>query len=237
MQLLVSVDSAAEAMAAIQGGADLIDAKNPRAGALGAVSVETLEEIHATVDGERRVTAALGDATEETTTEHLARAFTRAGAEFVKVGFAGITSAERARALTGAAKRGAREGRDGTGVVVVAYADWDHVASLAPSTLCEVAANAGVEGLLIDTADKDGPGLRRLIAPPTLAGWVDEAHKAGLFVALAGKLAPDDLEFVRDAGADIAGVRGAACDGGRIGRVVAERVRLLRERCVLPVAL
>jgi len=33
---------------------------------------------------------------------------------------------------------------------------------------------------------------------------------------------------VRDAGADIAGVRGAACVGGRSGTVAADRVRLLR---------
>jgi uncharacterized protein (UPF0264 family) len=33
---------------------------------------------------------------------------------------------------------------------------------------------------------------------------------------------------VRDAGADIAGVRGAACENGRTGRVSADRVRLLQ---------
>ena len=42
------------------------------------------------------------------------------------------------------------------------------------------------------------------------------------------RLQPDDLEFARDAGADIAGVRGAACEGGRTGRVTAE---LVRARC------
>jgi uncharacterized protein (UPF0264 family) len=46
----------------------------------------------------------------------------------------------------------------------------------------------------------------------------------------------DDFAFVRDAGADIVGVRGAACEGGRSGRVTAERVHLLRaltsELCV-----
>ncbi|HEX2310549.1 MAG TPA: (5-formylfuran-3-yl)methyl phosphate synthase, partial [Vicinamibacterales bacterium] len=61
--------------------------------------------------------------------------------------------------------------------------------------------------------------------------WVERAHDAGLLVALAGKLAADDLAYVRDAGADIAGVRGAACDGGRTGRVSAERVRRLRALC------
>ena len=201
------------------------------------MSVEALGEIHAAIAGERPVTAALGDADDEVAIEHVARTFAATGAAFVKVGFAGINSARRVRALTEAAARGARAGHDGTGVVAVAYADADRVASLAPPALAEVAAEAGVEGLLIDTADKSGPGLRRLVETGTLAAWVAEAHNAGLLVALAGKLTADDLGFVRDAGADIAGVRGAACDGGRIGEVVADRVRLLRERCALTVAL
>ena len=81
--------------------------------------------------------------------------------------------------------------------------------------------------MLLDTADKHGPGLRALITPAALAEWVTTAHDAGLRVALAGQLSIDDLEFVKDAGADIAGVRGAACEGGRTGRIGSERVRLL----------
>ena len=85
--------------------------------------------------------------------------------------------------------------------------------------------------MLLDTADKSGPGLRGLMTPRALARWVAEAHDAGLLVALAGKLTADDLAFVRDAGADIAGVRGAACDGGRTGRVSSDRVAVLRKLC------
>jgi uncharacterized protein (UPF0264 family) len=85
--------------------------------------------------------------------------------------------------------------------------------------------------VLLDTANKSGPSLRGLVAPDTLAAWVAKAHEAGLLVALAGQLTADDLAFVRDAGADIAGVRGAACDGGRTGRVASDRVRLLRALC------
>jgi uncharacterized protein (UPF0264 family) len=57
---------------------------------------------------------------------------------------------------------------------------------------------------------------------------VDRARQAGLFVALAGKLDAADLPAMAALGADLAGVRGAACAGGRTGRVTAERVR----RCV-----
>jgi len=65
------------------------------------------------------------------------------------------------------------------------------------------------------------------VTSSTLSRWVADAHDQGLFIAVAGKLTEDDLSFVRDSGADIAGVRGAACEGGRTGRVSVEKVRLL----------
>src|SRR6185295_10382030 len=103
MQLLVSVASGAEALAAFAGGADVIDAKDPLAGALGAVSPEMLREIYGAVAGRRPVTAALGDAADEATIECAAHAFAAAGALLVKVGFAGIADAGRVAALTIAA--------------------------------------------------------------------------------------------------------------------------------------
>ena len=104
----------------------------------------------------------------------------------------------------------------------MAYADADRAASPDPLAIVDAAASAGATGVLLDTADKHGPALRALMTRDTLASWVAAAHDAGLLVALAGKLSADDLEFVRDAGADIAGVRGAACDGDRTGEIVAE---------------
>ena len=229
MRLLVSVSSAAEASAALAGGADLIDAKDPRSGALGAVSVDVLRDICAKSAGARPVTAALGDADEEAAIEDTARVFAATGASFVKVGFFGIGSAARVATLTAGAVRGARAAGHATcGVVAVAYADADRSANLAPAAIVEVAAGAGAAGVLLDTADKDGPGLRALLPACALAAWVAAAHDTGLLVALAGRLTADDLSFVRDAGADIAGVRGAACDGGRTGNVSADRVRLLQ---------
>ena len=52
MQLLVSVRSAAEVGPALSGGADIIDAKEPDRGSLGAVSPATLAEILARVPPE-----------------------------------------------------------------------------------------------------------------------------------------------------------------------------------------
>ncbi len=231
MRLLVSVTNAAEARAALAGGADLIDAKNPAAGALGAVPVETLRDICASVAGARPVTAALGDAADEDTIERDALVFACAGAAFVKVGFAGIGSARRIERLIAAAVRGASAGDGTCGVVAVAYADADAGTSVAPTVIAQVAPGGGANGVLLDTANKRGPGLSGLSTAHALNSWVAAAHDSGLFVALAGRLTPADLPFVRGCGADIAGVRGAACEGGRTGHVTAERVRLLRAAC------
>jgi uncharacterized protein (UPF0264 family) len=225
MKLLVSVSDDTEAAAALAGGADIIDAKDPANGALGAVSLEVLRGIVAAVDGERLVTAALGDAIDEGSIEHAAHAYATAGAKLVKIGFAGVSSRTCIETLITAAMHGAAHH---SGVVAVAYADADRADSLDPRVIVDAAANAGAAGVLLDTADKQGPGLRALMPATALASWVATAHDGALIVALAGKLAAGDLEFVREAGADIAGVRGAACEGGRTGRVVAERVRRLQ---------
>jgi (5-formylfuran-3-yl)methyl phosphate synthase len=230
MHLLVSVTSADDAAAALAGGADLVDAKDPAAGALGAVSIEQFRRIVAAVAGARPVTAALGDAADEPAIERTAGAFAGLGASFVKLGFAGISSTDRVAALITAAVSGARHG-SGSRVVAVAYADADRAGSISPLRLVDVAARAGATGVLLDTFDKQQGALRELVAWRALTDWVASAHDTGLFVAIAGKLSASDFPYVRDAGADIAGVRGAACDGGRTGHVTADRVRLLRSAC------
>ena len=264
MQLLVSVANGDEAAAALAGGADIIDAKDPAAGPLGPVTIDVLREISRTVtasalrasavkkvraacevraasevraarDPARLLTAALGDAAVEEAVERAACASAGAGAKLVKLGFAGVALSARAAALLRAAIRGAHAGSGGgCGVVAVAYADADRVASLDADDLVDAAAAAGAAGILLDTAHKNGPGLRGLFPQDALAAWVARAHRAALMAAVAGRLELEDLDFVRDAGADVAGVRGAACEGGRTGRITAEKVRALRRACDQP---
>lgn len=231
MKLLVSVANAEEAVAARDGGADLVDAKDPSSGALGAVSLPTLREIHAVVTGARPLTAALGDACDERDIERVAFEYSAAGCTFVKVGFAAASSTARAGSLLAAAVRGARHGSgDRCGVVAVAYVDECDEMSGAPVDLIDLASREGAGGVLLDTAHKSGPGLTRLVRPRALRAWVSRAHDRGLLVAVAGRLTLEDLPSVQDSGADIAGVRGAACEGGRTGRVTAANVRLLKAR-------
>ena len=230
MKLLVSVANSEEALHALNGGADLIDAKDPLRGALGPVSLESLRNIYAGVAGRRIVTAALGDAVDEKSVERAAFDYGSVGVGFVKIGFADIADREQIAHLIRAAVRGVRAtGHAGCGVVAVAYADTGGATSVERTALVDIAACAGATGVLLDTAHKDGTDLLNLVSAAKLTSWVAIAHDAGLSVALAGKLTADNFRLICETGADIVGVRGAACDDGRSSRVTEGKVRRLTE--------
>lgn len=226
MRLLVSVRNAAEAAAALVGGADIIDAKEPLNGALGPVTPATLAAIAREAGSAAPVSVALGDAGTADVAD-ASRAASRSGAAFVKLGFAGllgrIEDAERAAADIASSHPGR--------LVIVAYADHPRAAAPPPEQLVAVARACNAAAVLLDTFDKHGASLTALMTPDALRRFVACAKEHGQLAALAGTLTAADIAVVRDAGADIAGVRGAACDGGRTGTVSVERVRLLRSLC------
>jgi uncharacterized protein (UPF0264 family) len=234
MKLLVSVLDAAEASEAAAAGAAIADVKNPAEGSLGAPSPAVIAGVRAAVGAEVPVSAAIGDMPNLPGTAALAAlGAARSGAAFVKVGLWGVSTEPDAVALLRAIQAGVA-GVPGTVVVAAAYADARRVAHapLAPELLPRVAHAAGVGACLLDTAVKDGRGLLEWLSPDALAAIVAEAHAAGLQTALAGALRAEDLPAVRATGADIAGVRSAACRGGRRSAPLdAARVRALVAAC------
>src|SRR5208283_2878910 len=88
---------------------------------------------------------------------------------------------------------------------------------------------------MIDTAVKDGKNIFNFLTVKQLEKFVDEAHQLGLEVALAGSLRKQDLPVVYSLGADVAGIRGAACtnsdrDNGEITRkLVQELVETVKQ--------
>jgi (5-formylfuran-3-yl)methyl phosphate synthase len=231
VRLLVSVVDADEARVAAAAGADIVDVKNPAEGSLGAPSPSVIAAVRGTVPAELPVSAAIGDMPNLPGTAALAAlGAARSGATFVKVGLWGAATEAEAVDLL----RAVRDGAAGSVVVAGAYADAARVpdAPLAPQLLPRVARAAGVGVCLLDTAVKDGRGLLDWLSPDALTSLVAEAHAAGLEAALAGALRMEDLSVVRATGADIVGVRSAACgDGRRSGPLEAARVRALRAAC------
>ena len=227
MRLLVSARNAADAAASLAGGADIVDAKEPSAGALGAVTIDVLRDMLSTVAAARPVSAALGDAEDAAALERRVRARAIEGVAFVKIGFAGITDTARVTDLIASAVGSASA--HACAVVAVGYADATRVGGIGCDALFDAATRGGAAGVLIDTADKAGPGLLQLSPPAALRRSVSAAHDRGLWIAMAGKLSSANLAVVRDVGADIAGVRGAACRAGRQSAISEARVRALAQ--------
>src|SRR5947208_997618 len=221
MQLLISVAGPAEAHAALRGGADVIDAKDPRHGALGPVSLQRLAAIRTAVAGARPLSAAVGDATSEEAVAGAVAAALSVGVAFVKLGLAGVTSEARAGRLAGAARR-AVEAAMVTRLVLVAYADWRSAASLPPARVVAVAADTGAAGVLRDNATKGVP-LFGVESPAAVAAWVAAAHAAGLFAALAGGLSGSDLARARSRRPRGGGAGRAACPGAQRAGVAPPR--------------
>lgn len=220
----MSVRNEGEALAAAAGGADLIDLKEPARGALGPVDHATALGVVRALDGVSTVTAAWGELREAQADRAVP-----AGVSVVKVGLAGAATDWRSRVgeLRDRLSRGVE-------LAVAAYAD---TASGSPRPL-EVAggiAGLGVRWLVIDTWDKAGGSSLDLLGAEALREVIDRARSGGARVVLAGSLRAETLAEAAAVGADVVGVRGAACRGGREGvidtRLVAELRRRLDAEC------
>ncbi|HTU87624.1 MAG TPA: (5-formylfuran-3-yl)methyl phosphate synthase [Solirubrobacteraceae bacterium] len=211
MRLLVSVVSAEEARLALAGGADIIDVKDPRAGALGAPSPSVLSEVVSVVGDAAPVSVALGDDPGSPSAAALAaHAAAAAGARFIKIGLRGVSELDSAVELVYAV---AHAVEPGVAVIAAGYADASALdpPALAPRLLPVVVERTAVAGALVDTFVKDGRGLYGWLSVRELADLIDQTHSVGGSFAVAGQLRLGELGRV---GADVVGVRGAVCAGG-----------------------
>lgn len=230
MQLMISVIHANEVEAAVAGGADILDVKNPAEGSLGANFPRVIREIKSGAPAGIRVSAAIGDLPNLPGTASLAAlGAALCGADYVKVGLRGRMSADEAVYLLSEVVQAVGQDWD-VSIIAAAYADAARAGTLDPGLLPQIARAAGCAGCLIDTAIKDGRTLLQFMTLDNLRGLADQAHAAGLLFSLAGSLAARDLDILRDSGADIVGVRSAVCqDNRRDGVISIERVRQLKE--------
>jgi (5-formylfuran-3-yl)methyl phosphate synthase len=232
MRLLASVRSAKEVEAAVSGGADIIDAKEPSRGALGAISPEVFAEIQARVPLNLELSAALGDVAnqlEVRTSIAVLPVVSRPAPIYLKLGFSGVTSPRQLRTLLEVACAAARDGTSGAArIIAVAYADNSKAGSADPEIVWDAAAAAGAAGVLIDTFSKERGQLFEWIQAERLQNLVAQARQAGLLTALAGGLGPEQIPAVFRVNPGVVGFRGALCPSGREGQVSRNRVRQLK---------
>lgn len=236
MKLLISPKNEAEAKEAIAGGADIVDVKNPLEGALGANYPWVIKKIREITPKSIEVSCALGDSQNLPGSISLAAlGAATLGVDYVKVGLYGLKTAQEAVFLLRQVNKATKDHNPQIKVVAAGYADAKEIGALDPSFIPRVAHNAGVDVAMLDTATKDGKTLFDYQTTEQLKAFVDSVHGFGLQAALAGSLRKQDLSVVYGLGADIAGLRGAACTGsdrnkGKMTqKLVAELVQTLKQ--------
>ncbi len=231
--LLVSVRSAAESLVALEGGASIIDIKEPANGSLGrasrAVQVAVVSALRdrreraSDLGHEVTVTAALG----ELVASGPPSSYTPVpGLALYKLGLSGCRAergwtkrldAWRQHLATAAAE-----------LAAVAYADHGAARAPEPRDVLDYAIVRRLPFLLVVTYEKTSGSLRALFGERELTALLEEAHRHGVSVALAGSLRLEDLPSLARLGADVLAVRGAACrHGNRELDLDAARIREL----------
>jgi len=219
-KLLVSVRNVDEALIAAAGGADFIDLKEPRAGALGGLPLATLREVVAALraaGSKLPISATIGDLPLAPLAPVLdqVRAVAACGVDYVKVGIPRDAHAPAAlQALAGC----------DAAIVPVFIAD----AGLAPEHL-RLACALPFAGLMVDTFDKAAGSLFDVMDEAALRDFLARVRAAGQMAGLAGALRLADLPRVRALAPDFAGFRSAVCNGDRGGALDPARLRALHQ--------
>jgi len=222
--LLVSVRNVEEAAAALAGGADWIDLKEPLAGPLGAAPLDTAREVVAMVAGRLPISAALG----ELLSWPAARCLLDVpGIEVVKLGLSGCaTRSDWPRLWQTAADVVQDAGKQ---LVAVVYADWNRAEAPSPEEVVAQAQGAQCRYLLVDTFDKTAGSIFDHLAGDALAAILRRAIDASLRVVVAGGLSLASLSELPHVDIELIAVRGGVCAGKRTGRVQQQRVAEFRQ--------
>ncbi len=220
-RLLVSVRGVWEARRASEGGADLVDIKEPSRGSLGATSMLVIQAIVQEFAGQVPVSAACGELLDARFAfEKLPRELA-----FAKLGLQGCAAVPDWRKRLRAAWNRIPPT---IGRVGVAYADWKTCAAPPPHQVIRAAIDEGCRYVLIDTFDKRHHDLFSVVSTPAIDSWMRLAREGGLGTVIAGSLSASTLPRALRLRPDFVAVRGAACDGERTTSICTRRVKQLR---------
>jgi uncharacterized protein (UPF0264 family) len=222
--LLVSVRDEHEAVAALAGGADWIDLKEPRRGPLGPVDLVTARAVAAAVAGRAPLSAAAGELLDGPSSprRHLTE---EPSISYMKLGLAGCARQPADLSWYAAADQIRAAGKQ---LVAVVYADHGAADSPRAESIVQLAVNTPCPWVLWDTFDKSTGMLLDHISAANLATQLDAARRAGMRTVVAGRLDATVLPRLPLELIDMIAVRGAACGGSRDGAVSRELVARLK---------
>ncbi|KAF5411718.1 MAG: (5-formylfuran-3-yl)methyl phosphate synthase [Euryarchaeota archaeon] len=225
MKLLVSPINTVEARAALDGGADIIDVKNPKEGSLGANFPWMIRAVIEEIESKKPVSATIGDFNFKPGTASLAALGAAvSGADYIKIGLYDIQTVDQAEELLSKVVKSIKDYDPKKMAVVAAYADYTRINAISPMLLPEIGAKVGCDVVMIDTGVKDGRSTFEYMSEEQLTTFVDDARKLDLTTALAGTLKFEDLDALNRIDPDIIGIRGVVCGGDRSAEIKKELV-------------
>ena len=200
---LASVRSVEEAMISMQNGVDIIDLKEPEQGALGAVPFKVMREVVSKINGERLVSATVGDLPcDPLRVADMVRRVAETGVDLVKVGLFEPTSENLDDLLWAISRQSTK------GIIIVVFAD-----RYPGDQIIDAVADAGLAGIMLDTADKSAGSLREVMSDTQINQFISHAKEHNLITGLAGSLSKDDIAPLMQQQPDYLGFRGAICQG------------------------
>jgi uncharacterized protein (UPF0264 family) len=200
-RMLASVNSLAEAKRVYQAGVDIIDLKQPSAGALGALPLETVTQIRAWCAGKIPVSATVGDLPMEPgLIGDAVEAMAATGVDYIKVGF--FPGGD----WFGVVRKLAEMTQKQYAVIAVLFAD-----TCPDPAFAATFRQAGLAGVMLDTMDKSRGSLTEILPFSTIQGFAEEAQNHHLLCGLAGSLRLQDIPQLLRCRPDYLGFRGALC--------------------------
>ena len=231
-KLLVSVRNVGEARAALSGGCDILDIKEPTRGSLGMADTPTIAAVLSAVSALSNnqspvpVSAALGEVHHWTADQRLPRVPT--GLRFVKLGPADLNASDWTEHWRAVRARfdALWKGRRAPHWIAVIYADWKSARAPRPAQIIEAAGRFECAGVLFDTHGKGRGTLLDFVPPDELADLVGRIQTAGMLAAVAGRIRIESLPALVAARPDVLAIRTAGCrDDNRNGPLCENRIR------------
>ncbi|MDT8370958.1 MAG: (5-formylfuran-3-yl)methyl phosphate synthase [Gammaproteobacteria bacterium] len=181
---------------------DILDIKDPSRGALGALTVAEVADIVSFVAKRCQTSATIGDlAMEVNVIKPAIIEMASSGVDFVKIGLFPAANLQHCLAALADTLHKLK-----TPVIAVLFADKPVAKAIWP-----VLKTVGFQGVMVDTALKNGQHLLDHWDRLKLQTFVTSIQEQGLLCGLAGALRHEDIATLKPLSADYLGFRSALC--------------------------
>ncbi|GAB4266353.1 MAG: hypothetical protein Kow0065_17200 [Methylomicrobium sp.] len=200
--MLASVSSLDEALRILAFDVDIVDLKQPSDGALGALPVQEAAKIVKAVNGQRPVSATIGDLPmQPDIVVNAVVEMAGTGVDYIKIGF--FPEGDWTATLDALAPLA----QAGLPLIAVLFADTEP-----DLNGIGVFKQAGFKGVMLDTMHKHRGSLVQVLAQDAIGAFVARSAEYQLLCGLAGSLGAEDIPPLLRLQPDYLGFRGALCN-------------------------